>query len=278
MKLEVKDLVKTFGGRRVLDGVSAVFETGNIYGLFGRNGVGKSTFFRCIDDRIPFEEGSIEVDGVDARDGSGLVALANDDNMFPSDMLVRDIVRSFASLRDIDEEPVLRDLDSWGVDARRKWEKLSTGGRTMLMNALAINSACPFILLDEPVLGLDALNRDALYTRLLEDFGDDRCLVISSHIIDEVASFASHVMFLQNGHVTLSMPSDQIADRAHMLSGSQEALSKVSGNWRLVSKGSRLGVPYMCVIGDVESIGDDVRDERVDLQRLFIEMTREEEK
>ena len=223
----------------------------------GRNGVGKSTFFRCIDDRIPFEEGSIEVDGVDARDGSGLVALANDDNMFPSDMLVRDIVRSFASLRDIDEEPVLRDLDSWGVDARRKWEKLSTGGRTMLMNALAINSACPFILLDEPVLGLDALNRDALYTRLLEDFGDDR---------------------LQNGHVTLSMPSDEIADRAHMLSGSQEALSKVAGDWRLVSKGSRLGVPYMCVIGDVESIGDDVRDERVDLQRLFIEMTREEAK
>lgn len=148
----------------------------------------------------------------------------------------------------------------------------------MLMNAMAINSACPFILLDEPVLGLDALNRDALYTRLLEDFGDDRCLVISSHIIDEVASFASHVMFLQNGRVTLSMPSDEIADRAHMLSGSQEALSKVAGDWRLVSKGSRLGVPYMCVIGDVESIGDDVRDEMVDLQRLFIEMTREEEK
>ena len=85
-------------------------------------------------------------------------------------------------------------------------------------------------------------------------------------------------MFLQNGHVTLSMPSDEIADRAHMLSGSQEALSKVAGDWRLVSKGSRLGVPYMCVIGDVESIGDDVRDERVDLQRLFIEMTREEAK
>ena len=78
MKLEVKNLVKTFGGRRVIDGVSAVFETGNIYGLFGRNGVGKSTLFRCIDDRIPFEEGSIEVDGVDARDSSGLVALANE--------------------------------------------------------------------------------------------------------------------------------------------------------------------------------------------------------
>lgn len=278
MKLEVKGLTKTFGNNRVLDGVSAVFETGNIYGLFGRNGVGKSTFFRCIDDRIPFDGGTVEVDGMDVRDNAGLITLANDDNMFPSDMKVRDIVRSFSSLRDIDEEPVLRDLYSWGVDARRKWEKLSTGGRTMLMNALAINSASPFILLDEPVLGLDALNRDALYTRLLEDFGEDRCIVISSHIIDEVASFASHVMFLHGGHVTLSMPSEEIADKAHILSGSQEALSKVSGNWKLVSKGSRLGVPYMCVIGDVESIGDDVRDERVDLQRLFIEMTRKEEK
>lgn len=277
MKLEIKNLKKAFSGNVVLDSLSLCLETGHIYGLFGRNGVGKSTFFRCISDQMNFDGGEVLFDGNDVRrnDVSSQMILSNEDNLFPSSVRVRDIVASFSAMRNVDEELIRNDLKAWGIDEKKRWEKLSTGQRTMLKNALALESGASFIFLDEPVLGLDAINRDAFYTRLLEVFSEDRCIVVSSHIIDEVASFASDIIFLEGGHITLEMPSEELSGKAHMLSGHGEKLDQVKGSFRLVSRGEKLAVPYICIVGDLESIPDGVLDETIDLNRLFIESTKE---
>ena len=176
--LEVKNLRKRYGQNLVLDGISLTFESGNIYGLFGRNGAGKSTLFRCINDLLPYDEGSILLDGAEYRDLAKekrkLLAIANEDNLFPADANIKAMASAYAYLRNIDEEKLLSDIDRFSLPARKKWEKLSTGERTMLKNVFAINSGASFIFLDEPVLGLDAINRDELYRRLLEDFSEEK--------------------------------------------------------------------------------------------------------
>ena len=274
MRLEVSGLVRSFGKKRVLDGIDMAFSTGRIYGLFGRNGVGKSTLFRCICDQLPFEEGSVTVDGEDVRKRKAPLAtiLAGEDNLLPSDMKVKDIVSAFAALRAVDADRIMADLGKWGVETARKWERLSTGQRTMLKNALALGSRAPFIFLDEPVLGLDAVNREALYTRILESAGEDVCLVISSHIIDELAVLASDIIFLDKGKVCLAEERDELEAKAMLLSGPSASLDAVKGDFRVVSRGERLSVPYMCILGTVTEAGDDIRVERADVQQLFVEI------
>lgn len=278
MKLEVKNLRKRYGQNLVLDGISLTFESGNIYGLFGRNGAGKSTLFRCINDLLPYDEGSILLDGAEyrdlAREKRKMLAIANEDNLFPADANIKSMASAYAYLRNIDEEKLLSDIDRFSIPARKKWEKLSTGERTMLKNVFAINSGASFIFLDEPVLGLDAINRDELYRRLLEDFSEEKTYIISSHIIDEVASFASYIYFLDSRRIVLEGESELIQQQSFILSGSSVDLAGVKGNFSIISRGNRLGSEYMCVLGKIEEVPASVKMEKTDLQQLFIEMTK----
>ena len=278
MKLEVKNLRKRYGQNLVLDDISLTFESGNIYGLFGRNGAGKSTLFRCINDLLPYDEGSIMLDGAEyrdlAREKRKMLAIANEDNLFPADANIKSMASAYAYLRNIDEEKLLSDIDRFSIPARKKWEKLSTGERTMLKNVFAINSGASFIFLDEPVLGLDAINRDELYRRLLEDFSEEKTYIISSHIIDEVASFASYIYFLDSRRIVLEGESELIQQQSFILSGSSVDLAGVKGNFSIISRGNRLGSEYMCVLGKIEEVPASVKMEKTDLQQLFIEMTK----
>ena len=278
MKLEVKNLRKRYGQNLVLDGISLTFESGNIYGLFGRNGAGKSTLFRCINDLLPYDDGSILLDGAEYRDLAKekrkLLAIANEDNLFPADANIKAMACAYAYVRNIDEEKLLSDIDRFSIPARKKWEKLSTGERTMLKNVFAINSGASFIFLDEPVLGLDAINRDELYRRLLKDFSEEKTYIISSHIIDEVASFASYIYFLDSRRIVLEGESELIQQQSFILSGSSVDLAGVKGNFSIISRGNRLGSEYMCVLGKIEEVPASVKMEKTDLQQLFIEMTK----
>ena len=278
MKLEVKNLRKRYGQNLVLDSISLTFESGNIYGLFGRNGAGKSTLFRCINDLLPYDDGSILLDGAEYRDLAKekrkLLAIANEDNLFPTDANIKAMACAYAYVRNIDEEKLLSDIDRFSIPARKKWEKLSTGERTMLKNVFAINSGASFIFLDEPVLGLDAINRDELYRRLLEDFSEEKTYIISSHIIDEVASFASYIYFLDSRRIVLEGESELIQQQSFILSGNSVDLAGVKGNFSIISRGNRLGSEYMCVLGKIEEVPASVKMEKTDLQQLFIEMTK----
>ncbi len=278
MKLEVKNLRKHYGQNLVLDGISLTFESGNIYGLFGRNGAGKSTLFRCINDLLPYDEGSILLDGAEyrdlAREKRKMLAIANEDNLFPADANIKSMACAYAYVRNIDEEKLLSDIERFSIPLKKKWEKLSTGERTMLKNVFAINSGASFIFLDEPVLGLDAINRDELYRRLLEDFSEEKTYIISSHIIDEVASFASYIYFLDSKRIVLEGESELIQQQSFILSGSSGDLAGVKGNFSIISRGNRLGSEYMCILGKIEEVPASVKAEKTDLQQLFIEMTK----
>ena len=264
MKLEVKNLRKRYGQNLVLDGISLTFESGNIYGLFGRNGAGKSTLFRCINDLLPYDEGSILLDGAEyrdlAREKRKMLAIANEDNLFPADANIKSMACAYAYMRNIDEEKLLSDIERFSIPLKKKWE--------------AINSGASFIFLDEPVLGLDAINRDELYRRLLEDFSEEKTYIISSHIIDEVASFASYIYFLDSKRIVLEGESELIQQQSFILSGSSGDLAGVKGNFSIISRGNRLGSEYMCILGKIEEVPASVKAEKTDLQQLFIEMTK----
>ena len=209
-----------------------------------------------------------------AREKRKMLAIANEDNLFPADANIKSMASAYAYLRNIDEEKLLSDIDRFSLPARKKWEKLSTGERTMLKNVFAINSGASFIFLDEPVLGLDAINRDELYRRLLEDFSEEKTYIISSHIIDEVASFASYIYFLDSRRIVLEGESELIQQQSFILSGNSVDLAGVKGNFSIISRGNRLGSEYMCVLGKIEEVPASVKMEKTDLQQLFIEMTK----
>ena len=131
MKLEVKNLRKRYGQNLVLDSISLTFESGNIYGLFGRNGAGKSTLFRCINDLLPYDDGSILLDGAEhsdlAKEQSKLLAIASEDNLFPADANIKAMACAYAYVRNIDEEKLLSDIDRFSIPARKNGKSFQQG-------------------------------------------------------------------------------------------------------------------------------------------------------
>lgn len=275
MLIEVKGLVKGYQGRKVLDGINLNYSTDNIYGLFGRNGAGKSTLLRCITGLTGFDAGSVTVAGEDIAKlhDYSLLAISNDDNLLPSSTRVESLIASFAAWRGVDEEGLRDDAKDCSINLRCKWEKLSTGERTLMKDIMALGSGAAFIFLDEPVLGVDAVNRDWLYKRVIEASSPTTAVILSSHIIDEAASLVSFVHIIDHGRIILEGSSEEIQDQAWLARGTKEEIDAVKGDFSVLARGQELGLETMCLLGHVEDPGT-ASLEKADLQRLFVEMTR----
>lgn len=186
--VEVRDLVKTFGRLRALDGISLRIQRGEIYGLLGPNGSGKTTLIRAIVGLIRPDSGSVTVLGhqmpqlaVLSRIGYMTQAAA----LYP-DLSVEENVRFFAAINGavdrVDE--ALRFVDLY--DRRKSVVATLSGGmRTRASMACALVHQPELLLLDEPTVGVDPQLRVQLWDRFQKMGANGTTIVVSSHVMDE---------------------------------------------------------------------------------------------
>ena len=190
--IEVKSVTKAYGEVTALRDVTVSFGENRIYGLLGRNGAGKSTLLKIIANRIFSDQGEVTVDGLPARENDGAQAklyLMSEENLYPETMRVRDAFRwSKAFYPSFQEEKALALAQQFGLDTRKKAVTLSTGYKSIFKIILALSLDVPYLLFDEPVLGLDANHRELFYKLLLESYGEKpKTILIATHLIEEIA-------------------------------------------------------------------------------------------
>ena len=279
MSIEVRELTKTFGHNRALDHVSVDFHNERIYGLLGRNGAGKTTLLNCITGRIFPTGGDIRMDGarISENDAAlGQIYMSSEQTMYPESMRVDEAFRhsrSFYPTFDGDSARAM--ADQFGLDLRRKIKHLSTGYASIFKLVVALNVGVPYLLLDEPVLGLDANHRDLFYKLLIEKYAERPCcMVISTHLIEEVSGIVEDVVIVDNGRILCSQSRDALLSGGYTVSGPAGLVDAFLAGKDCIGADTLGGLKTAYVRGGIPGdVPDGLEISAMDLQKLFIQLT-----
>ena len=272
---------KNFGDIKALDEVSLSFEEGKIYGLLGRNGAGKTTLLNCITGRLFSTGGEIRVDGELALENEKAlrkIFYMGQQELYPQEMTVNKVfywTKQFYGGFDLEYAQAL--CKKFGLNPKKKTSKLSTGYRSIykLITALAVDT--PYLLLDEPVLGLDAGHREMFYRELLENYGKNpRTIVLSTHLIEEAASLLEEVVILHNGRVMCRKTCEELLHSGYTVRGRQSEVDAFIAGKKVLSQQSIGGLKTAVIYGKAEKdVPETLETGRMDLQKLFVAMTEE---
>jgi sodium transport system ATP-binding protein len=219
----VNDIHKSFGKVKAVRGVSFDAPDGKITGLLGPNGAGKSTTLRILYTVLKPDQGSATIDGVDvgsdglkAREKIG--ALPHGAGLYPH-LTARENIAYYATLCGIDKADVegrvagIVELLEIGDFADRRTKGFSHGQRTKVALARALVHDPQNIILDEPSNGLDVMATRSLRRLILKLKEDGRCILFSSHVMQEVAALCDDIVIIANGKVAIDDSAAGIRNR-----------------------------------------------------------------
>ena len=284
MRVIAKDLTLRFGDTAALDHLSVDLAEGAIHGLLGRNGSGKTSLLSLIAGYRRPTAGSLTVGGVDPFEDAatmGGTAFVRDALDVTDAEAGRAALRFAADLRpSFDLEYAHQLADQFGVPLRKTVGGLSRGQKSALGVALGLAARAPLTIFDEAYLGMDAPSRYAFYRLLLDDYvAHPRTIIISTHLIEEVANLFERVVVLDHGRVIADDETDELRGRGVTATGPAEAVDAyVAG--RTVLSEQRLGGTKAATVYGRPDAGDRERARAagvelgpVGLQDLFVHLT-----
>ena len=209
MILELKNIEKSFGEKKVLTGVSFKAEGGKAFGLLGRNGAGKTTSIRILMDVFPANSGEVLINGQPIDYNKiGIGYLPEERGLYPKKIII-DQLTYFAELKGMSHKDAIKEIDHWlgrlgMMEYRNKrLDTLSKGNqqKIQLITALAHNP--DIIILDEPFSGLDPVNAMLLKDVVKEQIAKGKIVLFSSHQMSYIEEFCDSIAILKNGVVAL---------------------------------------------------------------------------
>ncbi len=221
--IEVQDLRKAFGKVQAVDGVSFIARDGEITGLLGPNGAGKTTTLRMLYTLMRPDTGSIRIDGIDAL--TDTLAARQHLGVLPDArgvykrLSARENISYFARLHGLSGAALRARVDAMITllemqdIAERRSEGFSQGQRVKVALARALVHEPHNLILDEPGNGLDVMATRALREFLRKLRGEGRCVLFSSHIMQEVAALCDRIIVIARGRVVAEGSSDELRAR-----------------------------------------------------------------
>ena len=209
MILELKNIEKSFGEKKVLTGVSFKAEGGKAFGLLGRNGAGKTTSIRILMDVFPANSGEVLIDGQPIDYSKvGIGYLPEERGLYPKKIII-DQLTYFAELKGMSRKEAVESIDYWlerlGMTEYRnkKLETLSKGNQQKIQLITALSHDPDIVILDEPFSGLDPVNAMLLKDVVKEQIAKGKIVLFSSHQMSYIEEFCDSIAILNNGVVAL---------------------------------------------------------------------------
>lgn len=216
MKLEVKDITKSFGDKQVLHGISFEVQSGRALGLLGRNGAGKTTTIRILMDVFRANSGEVLLDGEKFNQRKHLIGyLPEERGLYPKKKVIEQMVY-LGRIRGISKSEAVANSKKWlkrlGVleYENAKLETLSKGNQQKVQLASTLVCDPDIVILDEPFSGLDPVNSRILQDVVMELIGQNKIVIFSSHQMSYVEEFCKDIVIINKGNVVLSGDLDNI--------------------------------------------------------------------
>jgi ABC-2 type transport system ATP-binding protein len=286
--VSVDGVSRRFGDNVALDGVSFRLRRDVIYGLLGRNGAGKTTLMQILTGQQFPSAGTVEVMGVAPHENDAVLTnlcFVKESQRYPDQFRVRHALRAASLLFPYWDEAYAQSLvDDFRLPRARQIKKLSRGMLSAVGVVIGLASRAPLTFFDEPYLGLDAVARQLFYDRLLADYAEHpRTVVLSTHLIDEVADLVEHVLLIDRGRLIVDDEAERLRGHVLTVTGPSAAVDSFSGG-RTVLHATRLGPVARATVrgtldadtkASAERLGLTV--EPVSLQQLVVSLTASKE-
>lgn len=211
--LECKGLYKQYTpGSYALNNLNLTLERGQIIGLLGPNGSGKTTFIKLINDLIMPTSGQILIDGkTPGIDTKKIVSYLPERTHLDQTMKIKDLVTYFSDFyEDFQTDrafTMLRDLD---IDPGARLKNLSKGTKEKVQLILVMSRDAKLYILDEPIGGVDPAARDYILHTILNNYNEDATILLSTHLIHDIETILDRVIFIQQGQLVLNASVDEI--------------------------------------------------------------------
>lgn len=210
MTLELRNIHKSFGEKKVLEGVSLKADSGSAFGLLGRNGAGKTTSIRILMDVFPPDSGEVLIDGAPIDYGRiGIGYLPEERGLYPKKKIIDQLVY-FARLKGMNSADAQKSVDYWldrlemSQYRNKRLDTLSKGNQQKIQLVTALAHDPDIVILDEPFSGLDPVNAMLLKDVVKEEIGKGKIVLFSSHQMNYIEEFCDSVAILKDGKVVIS--------------------------------------------------------------------------
>lgn len=278
--IQIKNVTKKYNGLTALDNVSFSFEFGKIYGFLGRNGAGKSTLINVIANRIFADEGTVLVDDVPARENMKVqekIFCMSETDLYDKDLKIKEHfkwINRFYDSFNIDK--ALEISEKFNLDTDKRFKALSKGYQSIFKLTVALSLNVPYVIFDEPVLGLDANHRELFYDLLLKDYEDgERTIIIATHLIEEVANIIEEVVLIDKGKILLQESVERLLETGYSISGITKEVDDYCIGKNVIGYDELGSLKIAYVLGEKTPLPENsnMQISTMNLQKLFVKLT-----
>ena len=213
--LEIKKVNKKFGDKQILHNINLVIPRGKIIGLLGKNGTGKSTLIKLINDLLTADSGEILINGkAIGTESKKIISYLPERTYLDKSMTVKSVLNYFNDFYenfDIDKaQSLLKDLE---LDQNQKLSKMSKGMQEKVQLVLVMSRKADLYILDEPLGGVDPATRDYILDTILTNFNEGASVIISTHLIADIERVLDEVIFIDKGKIVLQSSADELREK-----------------------------------------------------------------
>ena len=210
--LECINVNKSFGEKNILKDINLKITRGKIIGLLGKNGTGKSTLIKLINDLLTPTSGQVLVNGKEVGvDSKKIISYLPERTYLDKSMTVDKVIRYFEDFYDnFDTKKARKLLEDLDLDTTQKISKMSKGMQEKVQLVLVMSRKADLYILDEPLGGVDPATRDYILDTILTNFNEGASVIISTHLIADIERILDEVIFIDKGKIVLQSDSDEL--------------------------------------------------------------------
>ena len=273
--IELKHVTKQYGQATVLKNITLSIDQPGIYCLLGRNGAGKTTLLKSIAGYQKITNGTIQVDGKTITTSTldtGVSYIENFAKHF--NLPVQKLIRIASEVNpNYDYDFALEMMERFELEGKKKFHHLSLGMKTMVSTIICLASNKEVILLDEPVLGFDAIMRVEFYDMLTESFRKHpRVMIVSTHIIEEIAKTIQKLIIIDKGSVRFFDTLQSVETKAFSISGLQKDVEAATQNLNIIGQDTVGGLVTSYIFDNPPKQTASLEIHPLSLQDFFIQM------
>ena len=213
--LECKNIYKDYDKKQVLKNINLKIPRGKIIGLLGKNGMGKTTLIKLINDLLTPTSGEILVNGKNIGiESKRIISYLPERTYLDKSMTIKQTLKYFTDFYDnFDIEKAKRLIKDLDLEIDTKISKMSKGMQEKLQLILVMSRNVELYILDEPLGGVDPATRDYILDTILNNFNEDASVIISTHLISDIERILDEVIFIDKGKIILSSNADKLREK-----------------------------------------------------------------
>lgn len=210
--VKCNNLCKEFDNKKILKNVNLTIPKGKIIGLLGKNGMGKTTFLKLINDLLTPTSGEVLINDEKPNINSKkVISYLPERTYLDKSMKVSQILTFFDEFYDnFNKEKAIKLLKDLDLDINSKVSKMSKGMQEKLQLILVMSREAELYILDEPLGGVDPATRDYILDTILSNFSEGASVIISTHIISDIERILDDVIFIDKGQIVLTSSADEL--------------------------------------------------------------------